>query len=98
MMPSFARMRLATASSWRSSANESGIAGFLRSGNPVRLARLHAGYPRLDIACSAKDVDGGDNGVPADKVGGVPRPGHDEWKVWSSSLVVRTSAMRIRSG
>jgi hypothetical protein len=24
-----------------------------------------------------KDVDGRDNGVPADKVGGVPRPGHD---------------------
>src|SRR6266508_2641987 len=29
MMPSLARMRLATASSWRSSANESGMAGSL---------------------------------------------------------------------
>ena len=25
-----------------------------------------------------KDVAGRANGVPADKVGGVPRPGHDE--------------------
>ena len=24
-----------------------------------------------------ENVDGRDNGVPADKVGGVPRPGHD---------------------
>jgi hypothetical protein len=27
---------------------------------------------------SKQDVDGRDNGVPADFVGGVPRPGHDE--------------------
>jgi hypothetical protein len=32
----------------------------------------------MSFVASNEDVDGRDNGVPSDKVGGVPRPGHDD--------------------
>jgi hypothetical protein len=40
---------------------------------PALVAGIRVLFPRY-----GKDVDGWANGVPADKVGGVPRPGHDE--------------------
>jgi hypothetical protein len=38
---------------------------------PALVAGIHV------FCASNEGVDGRDNGVPADKVGGVPRPGHD---------------------